>query len=110
MHISNAHNPADIASRGVLPSLFFQNSWDIVEPSIECTNNCELKENFVTLVDKVTHNTLIDYINTFWSLLKMQRVYAFINRFIHNGRNRQNKFTGPLKVKSYDSHCKVLSR
>jgi Family of unknown function (DUF5641)/Integrase zinc binding domain/Integrase core domain len=109
-HVRSADNPADILSRGKFsPEVHHMwfNGPDFLNDINSDFSQFESIENIDDLPEerKITL-TIISDKNTFWqntfsnfsSFLKLHRTVAYILRFIHNLRDKENKFIGPLSV------------
>lgn len=111
-HIQSELNPADIASRGSLASSLVDHAlwwhgptflltpvscWPTsVEDEFFGTTNLELKANTHSLLAQLPSNDLFDHIATFSKLNRLQRVYAYIQRYKFNLRNPTQREVGPL--------------
>ncbi|KAI5717607.1 hypothetical protein M8J77_008525 [Diaphorina citri] len=128
-HVPTSENPCDCASRGLLPQQLvshplwwhgpqFLSSPDHQWPSGQGQNVNEvpeLKKSVKTLVvtDSATaesSNDLHDSFQKYSQLSKVQRVFAYILRFIHNVRNRHAKLQGPLQVDELNSSLDLLTK
>lgn len=113
-YVNTNSNPADILSRGLLPSKLLESKVWFHGPSWLCETeqnwplpqDIEIPKEIPELKGKISisltvvHNELIDTVNNFSSLLKLQRVFAYIIRFKNNTLipNSQRIF-GPLTCK-----------
>lgn len=116
-YISSADNPADCASRGLLPSdlpghdLWWNGpSWLSLPTEtwptsrfemLDLSSTGELKENPLPVLVEVNLEHLTpewDLLTRFSSWTTLLRVTAFVKRFISNLKNPGNKILGPLSV------------
>lgn len=105
-HIPTDLNPADLASRGADPSQLVNSSlwWTGPEflkldesnwPRSPNIDNANLPEIKVLQSNVETKNSFID-LERYSNITKLKRIFAYINRFTHNCRNKENKLGGPL--------------
>lgn len=112
--MASGDNPADCASRGVPPCqlqshpLWWAGPYWLRQP-IDCLPNT-LKTHHTTEEERTSsHATTIsteiwDLIESFSSISQLQRVTAYIKRFIQNSRCvRSHRTYGPLKVTELDA-------
>lgn len=109
-HVSSADNSADSASRGMLPTQFIENSklWfhgpeflkSKVEEWPQTKASCEerVPELKVLMTKTKEKPYMLNIIEKFSSLSRLQNVIAWINRFIYNLRNPTTKLSGELSV------------
>lgn len=112
-HVTSANNSADSASRGILPSQFLENSklWfngpefltsDVEEWPQSGTSVTEpvpeLKTSQMLLTECKSEPHMIEVIEKFSFLFKLQVTIAWVNRFIYNLKNPTNKQSGLLSV------------
>lgn len=113
LHISTNHNPADYLSRGISardlmnceiwwkgPSFLTkpQSEWIMKPVNMKNDNIPEQKQISVVLINQNKENN--DFLNKFSSFRKLQRVVAYMNRFISNLRNnKQCKIRGHLTIR-----------
>lgn len=114
-HINSEENPSDVASRGTLPSqlpndeLWWKGpSWLTLDedewptPSFNIDPNIpEIKTAFkTTLVTSHNDNSLILWMERFSALLKVTRVVAWMQRWVHNAKSVgcSPRRTGPLSL------------
>lgn len=110
-YVPTSLNPADLASRGVDPQhvqnahLWWHGPPFLTEP--ESNWPTLHKDTFDDLPEVKAHTTTIDNeesscdfidFNKFSRLQTFQRVVAYIYRFIHNCRNKNDKLSGPLST------------
>lgn len=128
-HISSADNPADCASRGLLPShlpdheLWWNGpSWLLLPPAswpishyqmpVDLPNTGELKENPLPVLVGVDFNSSSEGNNlllrfSVWTTLL--RVTAYIKRFLFNLKNPDKKLLGSLSVfELYQAHDCII--
>lgn len=114
-HISSYDNPADVASRGLSPSLLQHHAlwwtgphWlQDVEWSPSSTFHLtqdvpELKPG-IALVTRAEEPYFISWMSRFSHYKKMIRVMAYVSRFIHNSRFSDRSLVGPLSAEEYTS-------
>ncbi|XP_049875992.1 uncharacterized protein LOC126373761 isoform X2 [Pectinophora gossypiella] len=120
-YVPTAHNPADLASRGVDPhqvqdsTLWWQGPSFLSRPESEwptlyshkCDNLPELKVHTTLVTDSIKAS--ID-ISRYSKLQFLQRVIAYIYRFIHNCKNPHDKHTGSLTVDELEGAFTCLVR
>lgn len=109
-HVRSEDNPADVASRGLLPSELVscsrwwcgpdwlhldQASWPTNQDRSVIVDTCE-EERKITLAAFVSLSSIDSLLETFSSLLKIQRIIGYILRFIHNCRNPSQRKHGPF--------------
>lgn len=120
-HVPTSYNPADIGSRGSEakllqkcslwwsgPSFLMQdeshwpvqptNSKEVELPEFKIPVQCCLS------IEQSDHFTYIsEFIKRFSNICKLQRVIAYVQRFINNCSHPNNKYTGYLKVNELNS-------
>ncbi|XP_052743807.1 uncharacterized protein LOC128198008 isoform X1 [Bicyclus anynana] len=117
-YVPTTQNPADLVSRGVDPSnispcplwwhgpdflLGSEESW----PSQDHNKSMvELPELKVHMVEK--SNDSFFNITNISRFTYLQRAYAWLLRFIHNSRNPNDKFTGPLQASECENSLRLL--
>ncbi|XP_058840856.1 uncharacterized protein LOC131696328 [Topomyia yanbarensis] len=119
-YISTQHNPADLVSRGVFPAdLMHCEGWwsgpsalstvadneDVIDLMESEENEEPSLQQIIGLLVPKTQFDLFDLILKHSSYRKLQRIFAYIIRFIYNCRAKQNQTerrTGYLGVKD---HC-----
>ncbi|KAF6203560.1 hypothetical protein GE061_001892 [Apolygus lucorum] len=126
-HIRGVENPADIGSRGILPSdlqhhtLWWTGpswctqpieSWPVSQDLSPPVDLPELKTQQVSFVAVDTHDNFISYMERHSSYLRLVRVVAYIKRFIHNCRipawRKRRRIKGPISAREFDGarkHC-----
>lgn len=112
-HVPTKDNPADIASRGMLPSQlinckqwWYGPEW-LLDGSInqpDCLTESLPEVRTITLISKpgIQKNPVVD-VTKFSSILRLKRTMAYIFRFVHNCRNSDKKWTGPLSVQELEN-------
>lgn len=112
-HIPSEQNPADCASRGIhVSELHNHPLWWKGPPFLRTPNDQwtfkqdflplddelpEMKSTQFALVTTTPSRSFIDCIERFSSLLSLQRVIAYILRFVHNTRQvKSERTTGPI--------------
>lgn len=113
-HVASEENPADCASRGLQPaqllshSLWFNgpeflksspNSW--VQYNESCLiedEDPERKERCSLITNKTEESYLCSVFSRYSSLRKLQRVMAYVRRFLHNLRNSTKRIYGFLST------------
>lgn len=110
-YIESRHNPADVGSRGLLPSDLLSHSlWFNGPPflldqecsklksfNFELTDDVSDEERKVTLfINPQEDNSLDLLLNKFSSFLSLQRTLAYCIRFIFNSKNPLERKSGPL--------------
>lgn len=105
-HIRSEHNPADIISRGALPSELINNAlwWygpgflkQGPEPQTFIPTFNEQAEFRVMLATQA-NSQIIPWLHKYSSFTKLIRITSWINRFIYNSQHSNNKITGELNV------------
>ncbi|KAI5735873.1 hypothetical protein M8J77_023758 [Diaphorina citri] len=126
-HVPTDLNPADCASRGLLPVQFLEHSqWlhgpDFLRLSSEhwpqTQGNLvetlpELKENTKSLltVNPPSKSYLLQCCEKYSKLTKLQRVFAYVLRFINNVRNvREQRSLGTLSVSELDNSLMTITK
>lgn len=118
-HVRSELNPADLASRGTLASnivdhtlwwngphfiLSPSNCWPHgPEPLTVSTVPLELKSAVQSLLAQNPINPLYEHISSFSNLRRLQRVYAYVQRFQFNLRNPTERRIGPLSIEEMRS-------
>ncbi|XP_049878082.1 uncharacterized protein LOC126375229 [Pectinophora gossypiella] len=121
-YVPTASNPADLISRGVDacnlvpmdlwwygPDFLQQNevAWPVLKQN-KCDNLPEIKSNPAIITEP-----LINF-ERYSSLNKLQRLFAYVKRFLYNLRNPKTKRLGPLSVEdlteSFNSLCVMAQR
>lgn len=106
-HVPTDKNPADIGSRGQSAQQLTKNTLWFYGPDFINHTTIQMPPQphsaHETLPETKIHchftnETNADNIKRFSNYSKLQRVYAYVHRFIHNCRNKQNKFTGHLRI------------
>ncbi|UYV67038.1 hypothetical protein LAZ67_4003743 [Cordylochernes scorpioides] len=93
-HVPGVENPADCASRGIMP---------MVEESEIVQSYGELIQIHYSSAEDVKTHSLPDSITRFSSYNRMKRTLAWCLRFINNSRYPSNKFSGTLTTKEIRS-------
>ncbi|UYV73009.1 hypothetical protein LAZ67_10001506 [Cordylochernes scorpioides] len=122
-HVPGVENPADCASRGIMPSKLVDHhlwwngpSWlttfdskilsnkeSVVEESEIVQSYRELIQIHYSSAEDVKSHSLPDSITRFSSYSRMKRTLAWCLRFINNSRYPSNKFSGTLTTKEIRS-------
>lgn len=107
-HIAGKENPADCASRGVFGDELKGKKlwWNGPEILRECIDfNQETHTNYTTEneLKTIKTNTLISVRNEGFipqaeSFYKLKKTFAFVLRFVHNCKDKNNKRTGQITV------------
>lgn len=121
-YVDSANNPADIASRGILPSDFMQNSlwftgplfllqpkkyWPKFNPAVSnIIPNEEAKT--VLLALPIEGNCLSMLLNKFSKFVTLRNTIAYLLRFAHNAKNPHEKRVGVLSSTEMVSALIVL--
>ncbi|XP_073967015.1 uncharacterized protein [Choristoneura fumiferana] len=119
-HVPTAHNPADLASRGVDPqhvaamSLWWhgpeflrepETSW----PTLDKVSHDDLPELKITSMSaSVNSIQCVIYFERYSKLKTLQRVVAFIRRFINNCKRTSTKLSGPLTAQELKDSLHTL--
>lgn len=127
-YVSTDQNPADLISRGVSPhqivnfNLWWsgpnfltqsESGWPYLNKLLNETELPEMKSTSAVVQEPVTEILKID---KFSSFLKLRRIFAYVNRFIHNIRlkNPKDKLLGRFSVSelelSFISLCKIAQQ
>ncbi|KAI5727702.1 hypothetical protein M8J77_005854 [Diaphorina citri] len=126
-HVPTDLNPADCASRGLLPVQFLEHSqWlhgpDFLRLSSEHWPHTqgnlvetlpELKENTKSLltVNPLSKSYLLQCCEKYSQLTKLQRVFAYVFRFINNVRSvREQRSLGTLSVSELDNSLMTITK
>ncbi|XP_063907415.1 uncharacterized protein LOC135125692 [Zophobas morio] len=124
-HVKSADNPADIVSRGKLPSKLITSDLWWHGPHWLSKNKSEWPASFVSsnaqnvpILEKraklkilvVTNNNVLPLLTKYSSFDKLQSVLAYCLRFIHNYVvDRNNKLSGPFSTKELnDATNKII--
>ncbi|KAI5748462.1 hypothetical protein M8J77_025811 [Diaphorina citri] len=126
-HVPTDLNPADCASRGLLPVQFLEHSqwlhgpdflrlssdhWPHTQGNLVETLP-ELKENTKSLltVNPPSKSYLLQCCEKYSKLTKLQRVFAYVLRFINNVRNvREQRSLGTLSVSELDNSLMTITK
>lgn len=121
-YVKSEQNPADCASRGLLPSklinfnlwwqgpefLTKQESTEKIPRSFQtnmgCVNHIEAKQTS----NKTQHNFISDLLNNYSSMTQITRVIAWIQRFITNMRNKMKSETEYLTTSELSAANKSI--
>lgn len=127
-YVPTDQNPADLVSRGVNPDQIInhdlwwsgpsflkqpESDWPYLSKLINESDLPEIKSTS-TVVQEPERETL--RIDTFSSFFKLRRVFAYVNRFIHNIRHKcpKDKLFGKVTVSelesSFISLCKIAQQ
>lgn len=121
-HVSSQHNPADCASRGVLPSVLISHSlwwsgpewlkssddqWEM-ETNIDFNTSMEMKKSAV--IHSLSSKSTEPFIEKYGSLCKLLRTVATLLRFIYNCKHPKKKIAGPLLAKDFKDAENVCIR
>lgn len=118
-HVPTALNPADMASRGIRPRLLIgnelwwhgppflfksENEWPVTKCAPE-----SLPETKVNLTTKDLPNYEIPF-DKYSKLYKLQRIFAYVLRFINNTKNKTNKINGELTYSELYNSLTLLAK
>lgn len=126
-HISSHNNPADMVSRGVYPTTLVNASlwWtgpDFLQLPVEKWPTCnqpsllqeddlpDLKTTTIVHLAATSENPLLTDIERYSSLFRLQRVFAYVLRFIKNTTPNSSKTIGPLTPHELQESLKVCVR
>jgi hypothetical protein len=122
-HIRSQENPADILSRGCTTDdlnnskLWWNGPWFLEraqeqwpQESFKVINNLPEMKPVRTLafINNSEENFINDLINKYNSTRKIQRIIAFICRFIHNCKFKNQRKHGLLSVKEHSTALKLI--
>lgn len=122
LHIDGKSNPADLVSRGVSlndlissdiwwtgPKLLYDNvsKWPQTQLRTQTSILPELKSSSVTLVSTNDNNTFFN-IENISSFSKLQRVYAYVYRFIGYCSKKSLSYQGPLTISELNNSLQFL--
>lgn len=129
-HVSTYDNPADLLSRGISPSdlitsefWFHGPSWlskpESCWPSYERTNKVisltDLPEvrtkpcSFVGTIN-TSEDRIYSCIKNYSLLIKLQRVMAYVLRYVHNLKAKESRKLGPLTTEELENSLFLLIR
>lgn len=115
-HVRGKDNPADLVSRGVKLedlqscSLWWNGPAFLNDPNFDCNLVISKQSHIKQMVDlpevkqKPLHSFVAESTNFFFpfenfsQFNRMKRACAYMLRFIHNTRNKNNRYTGDLSV------------
>ncbi|XP_069363429.1 uncharacterized protein [Maniola hyperantus] len=115
-HVPSADNPADCASRGMLPETFVQHTlwfqgptWLSMDESFwpvtkVISNTSEEKRNLpvaLNTVSTITQSEDLDLFSRFSSLGKLVRVVALVFRFYHKCKKNKDSFSNHVSVPEF---------
>ncbi|KAL0821094.1 hypothetical protein ABMA28_005724 [Loxostege sticticalis] len=125
-HVNGKENPADLVSRGVSmddlssSSFWWEGPAFLHEPSFRCTelptqsldtqDLPELKSSAThAFISEPVQPTFFPFVR-FSQFARMRRAMAYVHRFIHNARNKNNKRTDVLTVDELREADRTLVR
>lgn len=118
-HISSEQNPADILSRGTAPSALLSNNlwwhgpewlrtdsnlWPISKISFDTLHISESKITTLAVIDTYS----LPVFKKYSSYTKLQRVLAYVLRFIYNSRHKTNKLSDTLTKIELDQASTII--
>ncbi|XP_056645826.1 uncharacterized protein LOC130451050 [Diorhabda sublineata] len=121
-YVSTKENPADLASRGIMPKMLMSSAiwwkgpqflllqssdWPITNFSISKHDLPELRKSKTILVIS-QHTKICDLFTKFSCLQRLKRVTAYCMRFINNTRKSDTKVIGPLSVEELENTNTIL--
>lgn len=117
LHVPGEHNPADCASRGMLPSQLVNHSlwWNGPEflkneanydkqDSIEFQTDIEVNIHSHTTIN---HVSILPDVSSFY---RMKKVIAYCLRFAHNGKRNINSITGLITAEEMNNAERAIVR
>ncbi|XP_072389476.1 uncharacterized protein [Diabrotica undecimpunctata] len=123
-YVNSSSNPADIASRGIMPEKLISNTlwwngptflqlpqseWPNVGFKLKTSELTELKKT--PKVFQVISVQSSDLITRYSNFIMLQRITAYCLRFIYNLRNKANKRTGNLSIAELDeAHISIVKQ
>lgn len=122
-HVPTAHNPADLASRGVDPQhvqsatvwwhgpsflLEPEEKWPLLSKDKQNFDLPETKMNSSLFLNVEPSSPIIDF-DKYSSLVKLRRIMAYVLRFI-NIKCKKLNFKGPLTTEELDHAMTVLTK
>ncbi|XP_044757673.1 uncharacterized protein LOC123315852 [Coccinella septempunctata] len=120
-HVDSANNPADIASRGSLPSNIIHNNLWWQGPSFLLSSTLPMKHfstnvtypveeerKLVHFTTVPSHNILSNLLNEKSTFITIQRILSYMLRFIYNSKNPKMKRNGALALRELHESLKVL--
>lgn len=121
-YINTSSNPADILTRPIEPNMLATN--DLWWNGPENLRTSKISLNDINSKDKLLINSYfaddlndnvkvfvlekLNFIEKFSSISKMQRIVAYILRFIFNTRNKNNRLTGHLSLEEIENALLVI--
>ncbi|XP_047986591.1 uncharacterized protein LOC125226606 isoform X1 [Leguminivora glycinivorella] len=124
-YIPSKDNPADLVSRGVKAdqisalSLWWSGPTFLLEPESEWPKmpNTHAKHDLpelitcsLALVDDFSTDRICKLIQDKSRLINLQNIIAYLLRFIHNCKNRNNKLTGHLSVQEVQNALILITQ
>ena len=119
-HVPSQDNPADLVSRGLMPREFLESRiwkngphWllrnEAQWPEKIHVDKAPPKRSFIAASVKIEVSIARKkLLEKYSSMTRLQRVIAYLFRFIHNLKNKTKKSTGPLTEVELDSSTRCI--
>lgn len=122
-HVPSQDNPADLISRGKFPKEFLDSSLWNKGPSwlsqeehlwpykiITVKDVLEKKKTIVSSICLKLTLMGTDILEKYSSIIKLQRIIAYVFRYINNAKNKERKTTGPLVLNELETSLSTIMK